>query len=366
MKRAWRSRLWRSTIVCVGGSLGLVLLAYGCYLLHVDVASAGFTLLVLISLLSLTGRYFDSILLSVVAILCLDYFVIPPLFSLDIGDPGDAVALTAFLTTSLIITGLTARMRKMAAEELRQTRTALARFARVATIGELTASIAHEVNQPLAGVVSSANACLRWLASDPPNVEKAQQSANRIIRDANRASQVVQRVRNLIKNTPPQKAWVDINAAVQEVSLLTRYEIEQNRIALTTRLPDDLPPVWADRIQLQQVFLNLIGNAVDALKTVGSGPRELLISTERDAAGFVLSAVRDSGPGLDEARLHDIFDPFYTTRSDGMGMGLAISRSIIEAHGGHLWAEPDHKSGADQRGGALFQFTLPTTQQDAA
>jgi C4-dicarboxylate-specific signal transduction histidine kinase len=360
MKRAWRSRLWRSAIICSGGSLGTVLLAGVCFLLRFDLASAGFTLLVLIAVLSLSGRFFDSILLSIVAILCLNYFFVPPIFSLRIADPGDGVAMAAFLTTSLIITGLTAKTRRMAEEELRQTRSALARFARVATIGELTASIAHEVNQPLAGVVSSGNACLRWLASQPPNIEKAEQSVNRIIRDANRASQVVQRVRNLIKNTPPEKAWVDINAAVLEVTLLVRYDIEQSRISLAARLLEDAPPVWADRIQLQQVFLNLIGNAIEALRTVETGPRDLLISTQKDEAGFVLATVRDTGPGLDAATLHDIFVPFYTTRSEGMGMGLAISRSIVEAHGGRLWADPEHS------GGAVFRFTLPTTQEQAA
>ena len=167
-------------------------------------------------------------------------------------------------------------------------------------------------------------------------------------------------MRNLIKNTPPEKAWVDINAAVLEVTLLVRYDIEQSRISLATRLLEDAPPVWADRIQLQQVFLNLIGNAIEALRTVETGPRDLLISTQKDEAGFVLATVRDTGPGLDAATLHDIFVPFYTTRSEGMGMGLAISRSIVEAHGGRLWADPEHS------GGAVFRFTLPTTQEQAA
>jgi C4-dicarboxylate-specific signal transduction histidine kinase len=268
------------------------------------------------------------------------------------------VALAAFLTTSLIITGLTARIRKMAVEELRQTRAALERFARVATLGELTASIAHEVNQPLAGVVSSGNACLRWLATQPPNIEKAAQSVNRIIRDANRASQVVQRVRGLIKNTPPRKTRTNINEAILEITVLVRHEIEQNRISLITRLQEDLPPVWADRIQLQRVFMNLIGNAIEAMRTVEPGPRELLINTEQDRMSGVLATVRDSGVGLDAAKLPEIFNAFYTTKTDGIGMGLAISRSIIEAHGGRLWAAPG------QPRGAIFHLTLPTAREE--
>jgi C4-dicarboxylate-specific signal transduction histidine kinase len=266
----------------------------------------------------------------------------------------------AFLTTSIIITGLMTRLRKIAEEELQQTRADLARFARVATVGELTASIAHEVNQPLAGVVSSGHACLRWLASEPPNVEKATLSAQRMIRDANRASEIIQRVRKLVKNAPPQMNPLNINEAIEEIVILCRSEIEQNRISLKTQLPADLPPVAADRVQLQQVFLNLIVNAIDALKAVGTGPREVTVTTERDKASGVLATVRDSGVGLEAEKLQDIFEPFHTTKSDGMGMGLTISRSIIEAHGGRLWATPNKPRGA------TFQLTLPAVQGDAS
>jgi C4-dicarboxylate-specific signal transduction histidine kinase len=360
MQFAWRSRFWRSAVVCLGGGLVTVLLAYACFAVAFDFASAGFTLLILTALLSLVGRVFDSIVISVVSIFSLDYFFIRPLFSFGIADWDDAVAMAAFLVTSLIITGLAARMRRLAQQELRQTRAALARFARVATLGEMTASIAHEVNQPLAGVVSSGNACLRWLATEPPNVEKASQSVHRIIRDANRASQVVERVRGLIKNTPPQKTWININEAILEITVLVRSEIEHSRISLATRLQEDLPPVWADRIQLQQVLLNLIANAIDAMRAANLTQRDLLIATEPDKTSWVLVTVRDSGAGLDAAKLQDMFNAFYTTKPEGIGMGLAISRSIVEAHGGRLWATPG------KSGGATFQLTLPTIREEPA
>jgi len=360
MQRAWRTRILQSAAVCLFGSAGLILLASGCFYLGCDLATGGFTLLTLMAVLSLVGRFFDSAILSVVAIGTLNYFFIPPIFSLQVANREDAVAMAAFFTTSIIITGLSARVRKLAAEELRQTRADLARFARVAVLGELTASIAHEVNQPLAGVVTSGNACLRWLASRPPNIEKAMQSANRIIRDANRASEVVHRVRSLVTNAPPQKSWCNINEAIQEIVVLSRREVEQNRISLTTQLAVDLPPVWVDRIQLQQVFMNLIVNAVEAMKSVNSGPRDLSVTTERDKSRGVLATVRDSGPGLDSEKLQDIFNTFYTTKTDGIGMGLAISRSIIESHGGRLWATPNSPRGA------VFQLNLPAVEGDQA
>ncbi|MEJ1979053.1 MAG: ATP-binding protein [Acetobacteraceae bacterium] len=360
MTRAWRSRLWRSGAVCLCGSLGIVLLSYGCLVIGLNFSTAGFALITFLALLSLNGQFLDSILLAIVAIGCLNYFFVPPIFTFSVENRVDVVPMAAFLITSLIITGLAAKARKRAEEELRQTRAALARFARVATLGELTASIAHEVNQPLAGVVSSGNACLRWLASQPPNLERATQSVNRMIRDANRASDVVQRVRGLVKNAPPQKTWLNINEAILEITVLSRNEIERNRISLTTRLSDNLPPVWADRIQLQQVFMNLIGNAIEALRAVDGGPRNLCISTAKDDTAAVLATVRDSGAGLEAAKVQDIFKAFYTTKSEGMGMGLAISRSIIEAHGGRLWAEPGRPRGA------IFQFTLPTVQEEEA
>ena len=240
---------------------------------------------------------------------------------------------------------------------MHEARAQLAHIARVTTLGELTASIAHEVNQPLAGVVSSGNACLRWLGNEPPNMEKARQALDRIVKDANRASEVVGRVRGLAKRAVPQKDWLNINETVQEIVVLTRVEVEQNQISLRTQLEHDLPPVWADRIQVQQVFLNLIINAIQAMSVPRDSQRDLLISSTKGESSGVVLAVRDSGPGLDPGKLEAIFEAFYTTKRDGMGMGLAVSRSIIEEHGGHLWATPN------QPRGAVFQFTLPTTRR---
>ena len=359
MKRSWAYRLVRSTVICLCGGAGILLLSIGLFYVGFGVSPAGFSLMIAIVLISMIAGFIDSIVLSLVAVLALDYFFLPPVFSLSITSLDDVVAAIAFLTTSIIITGLMARLRRIAEEELQQTRADLARFARVATLGELTASLAHEVNQPLAGVVSSGHACLRWLASEPPNVEKASLSASRMIRDANRASEVIQRVRKLVKNTPPQKTWLNINEAIEEIIILCRYEIEQNRISLRTQLPDDVPPVWADRVQLQQVFMNLIINAIDALNAVNTGPREVFVTTERDKSSGVLATVRDSCVGLDEEKLQDIFEAFHTTKREGMGMGLAISRSIIEAHGGRLWATPNKPRGA------MFQLTLPAIEEAA-
>jgi PAS domain S-box-containing protein len=271
-------------------------------------------------------------------------------------------AVTRFVGASLDITEQERRIEELrrADEELHQTHAQLAHISRVTTLGELTASIAHEVNQPLAGVVSSGNACLHWLASQPPDVDKARQSVERVIRDANRASEVVGRVRGLAKKAPPQKVWLNINETVLEIIALTRREVEQSHVSLRTQLSDDVPLVWADRIQLQQVILNLIINAIEAISALGDGPRDVLVSTAKDKSNDVLLTVRDSGAGLDPGKLEDIFNAFYTTKTDGMGMGLAVSRSIIMDHGGRLWATPNEPRGA------VFQFTLPAGREEAS
>jgi PAS domain S-box-containing protein len=244
-------------------------------------------------------------------------------------------------------------------DELHQARAQLAHVTRVTTLGELTASIAHEVNQPLSGIVSSGNASLRWLANHPPNIDSAIHSIDRIIRDANRASEVVGRVRGLAKRAPLQKAWVNVNETVQETLALTRTEIEKNVVALKSQLSDDVPLIFSDRIQLQQVILNLIINAIEAIGATSDGPRDLLVRTAKDKSGGVIVAVSDSGAGMDPSTLENIFAAFYTTKREGMGMGLAVSRSIIESQGGRLWATQNKPRGA------IFQFTLPPGHEDA-
>ena len=254
-------------------------------------------------------------------------------------------------------TDVTAEVRADRAEaELRKLQAGLAHVSRVTTLGELTASLAHEVNQPLAGIVSSADACLHWLAAQPPNVDRARRATERIIRDAKRASEVVERVRNLAKKAPLQRTWVDMNETVEETISLATRELSQNSVSLETQLANNLPRVWADRIQLQQVILNLIINACEALTTVENAPRKLFVSTASEVGGVALT-VRDSGFGIDPQEIEAVFEAFRTTKPGGMGMGLAVSRSIIEGHGGRLWAEPNEPRGA------IFKFTIPSKKE---
>jgi C4-dicarboxylate-specific signal transduction histidine kinase len=245
--------------------------------------------------------------------------------------------------------------RKRAEEELRDTQIELAHVTRVATLGELAASIAHELNQPLGAVVNNASACLRWLAAS--NVEEARNSAELIRADGHRAGEIIARIRALAKKTPPQKDRININQTIREVIALARSEVERNGVALEIQLSDDVrqpPVVFADRIQLQQVILNLMMNAIEAMSEVSDGTRRLLIRSAADESQNLLVTVQDSGPGLAPENVDRLFTPFYTTKPQGMGMGLAICRSIIEAHGGRLWAT------ANEPRGAAFHFTLPT------
>ncbi len=248
----------------------------------------------------------------------------------------------------------------LASEALREAQTELAHVNRVTTMGLLAASIAHEINQPVAAAVTNAHAALRWLGAQPPDLEEARQALAHIVKDGHRAGEIVTRIRGLIKRAPSRNDRLDINETILEVIALTRSEVQRNRVSLQTRLANGLPPVQGDRIQLQQVILNLIVNAVEAMSGAAEGARALLISTGKDASNAVLVAVRDSGSGLDPEGLDRLFDPFYTTKPSGMGMGLSICRSIIEAHGGRVWAT------ANVPQGAVFEFTLPVAENCTA
>jgi len=241
----------------------------------------------------------------------------------------------------------------LASEALREAQMQLAHVNRVTTMGQLAASIAHEVNQPLAAAVINAHAALRWLGAQPPDLEEGREALGYIIKDGRRASEVIDRIRALIKKAPARNDPLDINEIVLEVIALTRSEVLSNGVSLQSQLANGLPLVRGDRIQLQQVILNLVVNAVEAMSSTGEGARELLISTGKDASDAVLVAVRDSGPGLDPEGMGRLFDAFYTTKPGGMGMGLSICCSIIEGHGGRIWAS------ANVPQGAVFQFTLP-------
>jgi C4-dicarboxylate-specific signal transduction histidine kinase len=242
--------------------------------------------------------------------------------------------------------------RAHADEALRQAQAELARVTRVTTLGELTASIAHEVNQPLAAIVADANASLNWLAAAEPELERVRETLAAIATDGHRAADVIQRIRQLATKTEPRKARLDVNDVVREVVALVRAEVARHEITLTLDAAAPLPSVVGDRIQLQQVVLNLVMNAIEAMASVMDRPRELVIRCERhDDVARV--AVHDTGVGIRASDLDRVFSAFFTTKPSGMGMGLSISRSIIEAHGGRLWAAPNEPHGA------ILQFSLP-------
>jgi C4-dicarboxylate-specific signal transduction histidine kinase len=250
--------------------------------------------------------------------------------------------------------------RKRAEADLRESerryREIQAEFAhanRVATMGHLTASIAHEISQPITATVFDAEAGLLWLAAQPPNLEEVRQILTRIVRSGNRTGEVIGRIRALIKKAPLRKERLEINGAIREVIELTRGEAQKNGVVVRAQLADGLPLIQGDRVQLQQVILNLVVNAVQAMSSVSEGARDLLISTGTAEPDGVLVAVRDSGPGLPPSSAERLFEAFYTTKADGMGMGLSICRSMIEAHGGRLWAS------ANEPRGAVFRFTVP-------
>jgi C4-dicarboxylate-specific signal transduction histidine kinase len=244
--------------------------------------------------------------------------------------------------------------RRLSEQELAKAQAELAHVARVSALSTLTASIAHEVNQPLSGIITNASTCLRMLAADPPDVDGARETARRAIRDGNRASEVIARVRTLFTRKELATESVDLNGATREVTALLLGELQHNRVSLQLELAQDLRTVTGDRIQLQQVILNLVRNASDAMAGVDDRPRQLLIRTEDEDGDRVRVSVRDAGVGVDPQNLSKMLDAFYTTKSDGMGIGLSVSRSIIERHHGRLWAEPNDGPGA------TFLFSIPS------
>jgi len=243
--------------------------------------------------------------------------------------------------------------RQLSEEALGKARSELAHVARVMSLGALTASIAHEVNQPLSGIITNANTCLRMLAADPPNVDGARETARRTIRDGDRAAAVITRLRSLFSKKDATIESVDLNEATREVIALSLSELQRNRVILRSELADNLPPVAGDRVQLQQVILNLVRNASDAMSGVDDRQRQLLIRTEPDEGGQVRLSVQDAGVGFNPQVMDRLFDSFYTTKNDGMGIGLSVSRSIIASHHGHLWAT------LHEGPGATFSFSIP-------
>jgi len=249
--------------------------------------------------------------------------------------------------------------RKRAEEALRRAQEELSRANRVMLLGEMVASIAHEINQPLTGVIAHAGTCLRWLEAQPPNVEEARHYLGLMVRDGRRAGEVIERIRGLVRKVPPHSERLNVREAILEVIALAQNDLQRHAIRLQARLASDLPEVSADRVQLQQVILNLIVNAIEAMSAVGERSRDLLVSCGVSGPD-VFVEIRDSGEGFHPADLQRLFASFYTTKPHGMGMGLSISRSIIEAHGGQLTAA------ANEPQGAVFRFTLPTETSEGA
>ncbi len=321
-------------------------------------------------LLSVMDAVVASVFVSIMAVLCLDYFFAPPVFSLQLADPLDIVALVAFLGTALLISRLmlqrkraeealqkllgeleskvqqrTAELasandelrseineRQRAEEALQKAQAELAHVSRLMTLGELTASISHEVNQPIAAVVTNGQVCLRLLALETPRPDDLRATVERIVRDAHRASEVLQRIRALAKRSEPQMVSLDINDVIREATLLVQREVLSHGVSLRTELASALPPVLGDRVQLQQVVINLLINGVEAMAPITDRPREILIRSQQHEAGQVHVAVLDSGIGIDSETADKLFSAFFTTKPSGMGMGLSISRSIIRAH----------------------------------
>jgi C4-dicarboxylate-specific signal transduction histidine kinase len=262
----------------------------------------------------------------------------------------------------VICTNVDVTERKRAQDErerLRQLEADLAHINRVSMMGELAASLSHEILHPIATARNNARAGMRFLEMSPPNLNEVREALGCVVRDADRAKDIVGRIRSQIKRAPPRKERFELHEAINEVIVMVRSAIAKDAISVSTRLMDGLVPVQGDRVQLQQVLVNLILNAVEAMSSVEEGTRELSIRTEQNQPGGILVAVHDSGPGIDLVNFDRVFEPFYTTKTSGVGMGLSICQTIINGHGGRLWMS------ANEPRGAVFQFTLPAAQGDS-
>ncbi len=303
------------------------------------------------------------------SILAVDYLFIPPISGF-VFNAAAATYLAAFVVCAMAASWVSSSKKK-SAEALKETRdqlearvsertamlmktqSELTHLSRVLSMGELTASIAHEIKQPLTAIVAHGDACLEWLSADPPNLDKARHTAERIIQEGSRAGAVLSRIRALFKKEDPSKILMDINEPIHDLMVLLRDEALKRRISVQTDLGTALPNVEVDRVQIQQVILNLVMNGMDAISTAGKTEKLLVIRSRKASERQVLVQIEDSGSGLSEENLEKIFDTFFTTKAQGIGMGLSISRSIVESHEGRLWATPRPS------GGTIFQFTVP-------
>jgi C4-dicarboxylate-specific signal transduction histidine kinase len=339
------------------------------------------------------GAGLFAVLISTMVV---DYFFVPPFYSFAINTT-DATYFGAFVLCALVASWVSSSMKKSeqalreahdqleirvaerttelqnsnaelrrfiqehdkAQQALMKTQAELAHLSRVLSMGELTASIAHEISQPLTAVVTHGHACLEWLSADPPNVAKVRQTAENIIRDGTRAGTVLGRIRSLFKKEPRTKDWFDINETIEELAVFLRDEAIGRGISIRTQLAPGLPKIKGDRVQLQQVVLNLLLNGMDAMIKTAGPSREIGVVSRRNDSNEVVVSVEDCGAGLPSEIEGKIFDPFFTTKPQGIGMGLSISRSIIESHRGRLWAEPRPS------GGTVFQFAIPVRLKDS-
>jgi len=353
--------------------------------LHLEAAPVSLFLCAVI-LSAWFGGVGAGLLATALSALAFYYYFLPPIYSLD-AKPGEIPRLVIFMVSAVFVGSLSAAERsateslrrarddlkgtvqelqrsnealqteslerKHAEEARREAQAELARVSRVTTMGELTASLAHEVNQPIAAAVTNANTCLCWLTRDHPDLEEAREAASRIVKDATRAAGIISRVRLLFKKSTLQRELVDVNEAIREMIVLLRSEATRYNITVRMELAADLPRIMGDRVQLQQVLMNLIVNSIDAMKEV-DGARELAVKSQRTEKEEVLVSVSDTGVGLPPEQTEQIFNAFFTTKPHGTGMGLRISRSIVESHGGRLWASENSPRGAS------FCFTIPT------
>jgi len=357
-------RFLRTVAQCVWGSIALGLVTFLCFRARFNLATAAFLYLTVIVILSLQGSFLSSAIVSLLGVMGLAYFFAPPIFSLRVDDPFNVVAIIAFMVVSAVITRLVSKLRiraqqledqiverKRVQDALLETRAELERVTRVTYLGQLTASIAHEINQPLAAVVTNANVCLRWLARDAPDLEEARAAAHRSVQSATHASEIINRIRLLFKKGTPQRELVDVNEVIGDIIELVRGELTRHSISVRTHLAADLPRIMADRVQLQQLVMNLMINGIDAMKLV-DGARELSVRSKRGEDEHLLVSVGDTGVGLPQQR-DRVFDAFFSTKVHGTGMGLSISRSIVESHGGRLWASDNSPRGA------IFSLSIP-------
>jgi C4-dicarboxylate-specific signal transduction histidine kinase len=317
---------------------------------ELDAPSSCFLLATMVS--SLYGGRGPGLLTVLVSSVLFDLLFLLPRFQL-FHSHESYLRLAVFIAAMILATELIAAKRR-SEESLRQTQTKLAQAMQVATLSEFSASVIHEISQPLSAMVANGQTCVRWLSTNPPNIENAQAAAERVVRDGKDARGVIQGLRTLFRRSPPQKALVDLRPIVNEVVSLIRGRAESEKIAIEVQLPRDLPGIIGDRLQLQQVLMNLTLNAMDSMRTVTDRLKTLIIST-REQDGMVLTEVRDQGVGIQD--FEKVFDAFFTTKEDGMGMGLSICKSIIEAHEGRLWGSPGPVAGT------VFSFAIPRARE---